>query len=179
VTRGVRDSGPTICIVPDCDRSDIAAFALCWPHYTRMKRHGVVGGEIRPPVVNEGPCAVDGCDKDARVRGLCSTHYRRLQTHGDPLYEPPEPVHGRSGRYNSGCRCDECKAAHSVRMRGLFAQLRARLAADPSAAPHGAEGTYSNWGCRCEDCKAAHSVRMRSPEHRAAVAKSRAKRRSA
>lgn len=32
---------------------------------------------------------------------------------------------------------------------------RARLAADPSLAPHGELSTYNNWGCRCERCRAA------------------------
>lgn len=34
----------------------------------------------------------------------------------------------------------------------------ARLAEDPSLAPHGVRNTYKNWGCRCEPCTAANSA---------------------
>lgn len=33
----------------------------------------------------------------------------------------------------------------------------ARLILDPTAAPHGVDGTYTNWGCRCDLCTLAHS----------------------
>lgn len=31
----------------------------------------------------------------------------------------------------------------------------ARLIANPELAPHGVEGTYTNWGCRCDPCSDA------------------------
>lgn len=30
-------------------------------------------------------CAIEGCDRKSKARGLCAAHYRRLQVHGDPL----------------------------------------------------------------------------------------------
>jgi hypothetical protein len=42
----------------------------------------------------------------------------------------------------------------------MFAEMRARLAVDPTAAPHGQNSTYSNWGCRCDECRAAHGEKM-------------------
>ena len=30
-------------------------------------------------------CAIDGCEKTARARGLCTQHYHRWERHGDPL----------------------------------------------------------------------------------------------
>ena len=66
--------------------------------------------------------------------------------------------HGGSGTaYASyGCRCDECKAANTARIK------RRRVARNPDDAPAGAHGktsTYVNWGCRCAPCTAAHAKR--------------------
>lgn len=35
------------------------------------------------------PCAIDGCDKTAKVRGWCPAHYQRWRKHGDPLGNAP------------------------------------------------------------------------------------------
>lgn len=32
------------------------------------------------------PCKIDGCDKESRGRGWCSTHWLRWRKYGDPLY---------------------------------------------------------------------------------------------
>jgi hypothetical protein len=41
--------------------------------------------------------------------------------------------------------------------RALRAARAARLAADPTAAPHGRAATYKHWRCRCKPCTKAHS----------------------
>lgn len=35
------------------------------------------------------PCSVDGCERQARCKGLCGTHYQRLKTHGEVNPEVP------------------------------------------------------------------------------------------
>jgi HNH endonuclease len=46
-------------------------------------------GEQRPqrgrPRVNEGPCRLPGCNRQASVKQLCRAHYHRLNRYGDPL----------------------------------------------------------------------------------------------
>jgi hypothetical protein len=42
---------------------------------------------------NVGQCSVDGCEKDARQRCMCSRHYLSSWKHGDPLYVDEHP-HG-------------------------------------------------------------------------------------
>ena len=31
-------------------------------------------------------CKIEGCDKPASAKGLCTSHYRRLQQYGDPMH---------------------------------------------------------------------------------------------
>lgn len=33
-------------------------------------------------------CSINGCNKLARIRGLCLGHYHRLNRYGDPTYQP-------------------------------------------------------------------------------------------
>lgn len=60
--------------------------------------------------------------------------------------------HGASAYRHGLCRCEVCRADvyREVSLRA------ARLAADPSLAPHGDRSTYTNWGCRCADCTRVH-----------------------
>lgn len=64
--------------------------------------------------------------------------------------------HGENRGYQRGCRCDDCRAAHSaynIRRR------RARAATPPELIPHGTSG-YSNYGCRCPVCSEAQRQRV-------------------
>lgn len=36
-------------------------------------------------MANSRICAIEGCDKAVKARGLCNAHHRRLLRHGDPL----------------------------------------------------------------------------------------------
>lgn len=47
---------------------------------------------------------------------------------------------------------DKQKAASAAKLR------KERLAADPTAAPHGVISTYRNWGCRCVQCVQANTL---------------------
>ncbi len=42
----------------------------------------------------------------------------------------------------------------------------ARLALDPSLAPHGKATTYFNWMCRCRPCMDAHAAHKRQLRQR-------------
>lgn len=60
------------------------------------------------------PCTVDGCEKESRGRGLCSTHWLRWRKHGDPniVLQP-----GVDYRVAPTCSIDDCdRNAHA---RGL------------------------------------------------------------
>ena len=70
-----------------------------------------------------GLCQICGDPpRDGRLRrGMCKKHYERWRVHGDPTVTHlamPEvrgaPRHGTPSCYNSGCRCDGCKAAQSA-----------------------------------------------------------------
>jgi hypothetical protein len=60
------------------------------------------------------------------------------------------PKHGTAGTYRTGCRCDDCQAAH----------YRSKSAGDPNPAgrwlKHGSNSAYVR-GCRCVDCRIAHN----------------------
>lgn len=56
---------------------------------------------------HEGPCYVEGCDKEARRKGLCTLHYQRLRTRGDFGRDKPDYS-------NVVCSAVDCKdKAHS------------------------------------------------------------------
>jgi len=76
--------------------------------------------------------------------------------------------HGHSATYGKGCRCDECRAAHTARCR----KRRADSAKDPSRADragHGKASTYKNHGCRCIACREANSASLAEWKHRKRV----------
>lgn len=71
--------------------------------------------------------------------------------------------HGGPANYRHyGCTCGLCLKAHRKQQTAENRKRRARLAADPSLAPHGRASTYSNWGCRCDECKAAAYIARRA-----------------
>ena len=61
------------------------AKGLCSKHYTRLQRHGDPLLGARQPRPYGGPCAVPGCDREARVRGCCRSHSQRIYRNGDPF----------------------------------------------------------------------------------------------
>jgi hypothetical protein len=71
-------------------------------------------------------------------------------------------THGSVAYRTAGCRCDDCRSAHAIRHFDEQTKLAARLAADPSLAPHGRVSTYSNHGCRCRPCRGAKSEQNRA-----------------
>lgn len=68
--------------------------------------------------------------------------------------------HGGSGaKYvHEGCRCDECRAANTRRVKRRTAERKVELAENPDLpVEHGSASTYMNWGCRCVPCTAANT----------------------
>lgn len=49
-------------------------------------------------------CSIQGCEKKAITKGLCSGHYHRLQRYGDPLFKPPHPSKWRGAK----CKIEGC-----------------------------------------------------------------------
>lgn len=56
------------------------------------------------------------------------------------------PLHGSYYRYQSGCRCSECKAAAKAYRQTLV---------ERGPPHHGTVSAYRNYGCRCGPCRAA------------------------
>ena len=85
------------CSVVGC-LNGVNARGLCHKHYSQAQRLGVVSAartvvalqSSKAVPVNAtrwGPdrgCAVEGCDRRHRSKGLCYMHYRRMLRHGDP-----------------------------------------------------------------------------------------------
>jgi len=68
--------------------------------------------------------------------------------------DPARIPHGNGGYNNWGCRCTECRAAHSE----WLWTYRNRLANLPfEDKPHGTDNGYVNYRCRCAECRAAHA----------------------
>ena len=66
-------------------------------------------------------------------------------------------THGLPSTYRHGCRCEDCRVAHTAYTVVERAVRAERLAADPTLAPHGKRTTYTNWGCRCALCVTANT----------------------
>jgi hypothetical protein len=62
-------------------------------------------------------------------------------------------THGLPSTYRHGCRCDECRTAHTADCAARRAQRSERPADE---VPHGLSG-YNNWACRCGTCSLAKS----------------------
>lgn len=74
-------------------------------------------------------------------------------------------VHGYSGGYRWGCRCEVCRAAGSARAArqrvtikpnhgtALAVKRGCRCAVCLASIPHGTYSGYAGWGCRCDDCR--------------------------
>jgi len=73
--------------------------------------------------------------------------------------------HGTEGRYNEGCTCPGCRAAHAKKHREYTRRKMAqrvlidgRLVAPVPAEMHGKHSTYRQYGCKCAPCVEANRV---------------------
>jgi DNA-binding CsgD family transcriptional regulator len=72
---------------------------------------------------------------------------------GEFAAKPPAPLlHGTQRGYNRGCRCSECTAASTQRMRDYVTRKKADGFA---GLDHGSYSTYGI-GCRCKLCREAN-----------------------
>lgn len=75
--------------------------------------------------------------------------------------------HGTANGYrNLCCRCEPCRAAHTVNLRRYKVTRIARGIPDHV---HGTPGGYGNLDCRCGDCTAAWSRETRERNARRRV----------
>jgi len=73
-------------------------------------------------------CSTEGCERDARTKGLCGMHYLRLWKHGDPLCKSPPP------KPRAKCSVPGCDNPHHA--KGLCsAHIRAALTRDDADGP--------------------------------------------
>ena len=64
--------------------------------------------------------------------------------------------HGSATTYqHHGCRCRECCAAATEKMREWRRKIR--QAGPPPGVQHGLDSTYVNYKCRCEPCRDART----------------------
>lgn len=80
----------------------------------------------------DGPCSVDGCDEDAKTRGMCRSHYGKWYRHGTPITpirqrypcviegctDPANLKPGGMCRYHIGRKCKTGSATTPLRVRG-------------------------------------------------------------
>lgn len=109
--------------------------------------------------MSERVCSVKDCGREVVARGWCKKHWTRWSRYGDPLTtrrkRGDECAHGTRSKYQTGCRCDECREANRLyieagrRAAGVQPQPRG------PQTDHGTVARYENWQCRCSDCRAA------------------------
>lgn len=103
-------------------------------------------------------CSIQGCEKKAITKGLCSGHYHRLQRYGDPLFKPPHPSKWKGVI----CKIDGCD--NPVRYGGLcnrhlMLKKRGNLDApirhisEEKLSEHPLHGTWKNMLNRCRNPK--------------------------
>jgi len=66
-----------ICSIQNCKKVS-RSNTWCQMHYTRWKRHGDTGINLR----SGGYCSVDNCSRKMYAKKLCKLHYQRWQNNG-------------------------------------------------------------------------------------------------
>ena len=88
---------------------------------------------------------------------ICNLPMQRAKTskpQGEAAHNACRKVHGSSGMYRSGCRCEACKAAHNARMREYIATRTKADGYSPSAAiKRRKRGVDPNASWDCFICK--------------------------
>ena len=139
-------------------------------------------------------CSGEGCGRKHYAKGLCRGHYLRRRSTGDAKSDIPigslrrhDVRHGTTSEYsNYGCRCDDCKRAHSEYMRnsreipcidcgspcwrakgrpGRCEPCSVRARTQPIGQLHGTTTGYGR-GCRCSDCRRAANEARRANRHK-------------
>lgn len=93
------------CSFTDCDRPSYCK-TLCRRHY-EQQNEGKPLTPIRPKLKRQPDvCAIAGCGRVPRVKGLCGMHKYRVETHGDPG--------GPDSWRRETCEVDGCTRKHQA-----------------------------------------------------------------
>lgn len=101
----------------------------------RVEQHGAPGKPLLPPKppkvpINGGPCSVEGCDRVAKVRGMCQAHDARMRKTGDVQADKPLRAKGNN---DGPCSVDGCE--RQAKAKGMCDPHydRVRKTGDPQA----------------------------------------------
>jgi HNH endonuclease len=115
------------CSYEGCERPARRGNTICKIHYNAEWRK------------RQGPCRVDGCERQAGQRHLCPAHYARWRTGGDWQATIPQ----REKR-NGSCSVDGCN--RSVQARGYCSLHYNRLYLKGDAGPVGLRKAAKGFG---------------------------------
>lgn len=87
----------------------------------------------------------------AKCAVLCVKCHKR---HTLTLQRGPRTEHGTHTRYRSGCRCQQCKTAHTESNKEYRRRNKSHLIGPTQI--HGTATRY-RYGCRCDECSRAMS----------------------
>lgn len=85
-----------ICALEGCNKAAHTK-GLCTTHYARLLRNGTPYMDkpqynfksewIEQSKAKGGLCAIEGCEREAKIRGICDMHYKRIKRNGTPYRE--------------------------------------------------------------------------------------------
>jgi len=111
--------------MPDCSYEDCGRTARDGNTVCKFHQH-------REWLARQGPCSVDGCERQSSAGGLCQMHYQRKRT-GAPNWDALAPQRMKRG---AECAVDGCE--RTVQARGYCTMHYQRVAvlghADPGPA---------------------------------------------
>ena len=90
----------------------------------RMRKDHATGRFVAHDTPNH--CALKGCDRPVRGRGLCNTHYLRLVRHGDPTWQT-KAANGEGGIGLNGYRYITVNGTRVLEHRHVMARHLGRV----------------------------------------------------
>lgn len=86
-----------VCVVDDCNRTNVIGRGLCSACYTRNKRRGTLSNYPKLRKRTRCLCVVDGCERsDVVGLGFCSMHYQRQHYRGTTELRPAKGADSHS-----------------------------------------------------------------------------------
>ncbi|MGJ9402405.1 endonuclease VII domain-containing protein [Arthrobacter sp. KK5.5] len=143
------------------DQLGLRGSLLClWPSLAATEASASPGETLcRHVRERQRPCRlaeVPTAPKEKRAGPNCRTlsvvsdqaPWGRYVGNGEKMAQLPGSAHGKTSRYRTGCRCKECRAAHSAATQAYRAQKRVT-----GGYAHATLTGYT-MGCRCALCQA-------------------------